>query len=126
MLKVTISNYGNIVTVCLRGKIVIGKTGILHKVVETQDKACVIVLDLARVTAIDAHGLGVLLELRRYAESSGIEFRLMNVPRLVGRVLEITRLNSVFNIVSEAAFLPAPATQGFFAPRSFCLRITDQ
>ena len=109
MLKVTISNYGNIVTVCLRGKIVIGKTGILRKVVETQNKACVIVLDLARVTAIDAQGLGVLLELCQHAERSGIEFRLMNVTKLVGRVLEITRLDSVFNIASEAAVLPAPA-----------------
>jgi len=110
MLKVTISNYGNIVTVCLRGKIVIGKTGILRKVVESQNKASVIVLDLARVTAIDAHGLGILLELRQHAERSGIEFRLMNVTKLVGRVLEITRLDSVFNIVSEAEVLPAPAT----------------
>src|SRR6476659_6216769 len=110
MLKVTISNYGNIVTVCLRGKIVIGKTGILRKVVASQNKASVIVLDLARVTAIDAHGLGILLELRQHAERSGIEFRLMNVTKLVGRVLEITRLDSVFNIVSEAEVLPAPAT----------------
>ena len=117
MLKVTISNYGNIVTVCLRGKIVIGKTGILRKVVESQNKASVIVLDLARVTAIDAHGLGILLELRQHAERSGIEFRLMNVTKLVGRVLEITRLDSVFNIVSEAEVLPAPAT-GVSALRS--------
>lgn len=111
MLGVTISNYGNIVTLCLRGKIVIGHAGILLKVVEAQTKAGVIVLDLARVTAIDAHGLGVLLELRRYAESSGIEFRLMNVTRLVSRVLEITRLNSVFNIAAEAEVLPATATR---------------
>ena len=126
MLGVTISTHGNVVILCLRGKIVIGKTGILRKVVEAQTKSCVIMLDLSRVTAIDAHGLGVLLELRQHAESTGVEFRLMNVTKLVGRVLEITRLNSVFNIVSEAEFLPAPATQGFFAPRSFCLRITDQ
>ena len=111
MLGVTISTYGNVVILCLRGKIVIGKTGILRKVVEAQTKSCVIMLDLSRVTAIDAHGLGVLLELRQHAESTGIEFRLMNVTKLVGRVLEITRLNSVFNIAAEAEFLPAPATQ---------------
>jgi anti-anti-sigma factor len=110
MLGVTISNYGNVVTLCLRGKIVIGQTGILLKVVEAQTKPCVIVLDLTRVTAIDAHGLGVLLELRRRAESSGIEFRLVNVSRLVGRVLEITRLNLVFTIAAEAENLPATAS----------------
>jgi len=111
MLGVAISTHGNVVTLCLRGKIVIGKTGILRKVVEAQTKSCVIMLDLSRVTAIDAHGLGVLLELRQHAESTGIEFRLMNVTKLVGRVLEITRLNSVFNIAAEAEVLPAPATQ---------------
>lgn len=111
MLGVTISTHGNVVTLCLRGKIVIGKTGTLRKVVEAQTKSCVIMLDLARVIAIDAHGLGVLLELRQHAESTGIEFRLMNVTKLVGRVLEITRLNSVFNIVAEAEVLPAPANQ---------------
>lgn len=110
MLGVTISNYGNILTLCLRGKIVIGEAGILRKVVEAQTQSDVIVLDLARVTAIDAHGLGVLLELRQHAESKGIEFRLMNVNELVGRVLEITRLNSVFNIGTERKVLPAPAT----------------
>jgi anti-sigma B factor antagonist len=111
MLGVTISTHGNVVILCLRGKIVIGKTSILRKVVEAQTKSCVIMLDLSRVTAIDAHGLGVLLELRQHAESTGIEFRLMNVTKLVGRVLEITRLNSVFNIAAEAEVLPAPATQ---------------
>ena len=124
MLGVTISNYGNIVTLCLRGKIVIGEAGILRKVVKAQTKSCVIMLDLSRVTAIDAHGLGVLLELRQHAESTGIEFRLMNVTRLVGRVLEITRLNSVFNIAGEAEVLRAPAI--FFSPTSFGLCITNQ
>ena len=71
--------------------------------------------------AIDAHGLGVLLELRRDAESNGIEFRLLNVTRLVGRVLEITRLNSVFNLVAERDL-----TEHKSAPISACrLRITN-
>jgi len=65
--------------------------------------ASVIVLDLARVTAIDAHGLGVLLKLRAQTEADGIEFRLVNVHRLVGRILEITRLDSVFEIGTERA-----------------------
>lgn len=113
MLGVTTSNYGNIVTLCLRGKMVIGETGILRKVVEAQSEPSVIVLDLARVTAVDAHGLGVLLELRRCAESTGTEFMLMNVTRLVSQVLEITRLNSVFKIVTDREVLPS------LSPRQF-------
>jgi len=49
----------------------------------------------------------LLLELRAQTESKGIEFRLMNVTRLVSRVLEITRLNTVFEMTSSDALLPA-------------------
>ena len=101
MLRISNNKSGNVVTLCLRGKIVIGETVALRKVIECQTEASVIVLNLAGVTAIDAHGLGVLLELRQHAESKGIEFRLMNVTQLVRRVLEITRLNSVFEVTTQ-------------------------
>jgi len=101
MLRISSNKSGNVVTLCLRGKIVIGETVALRKVIECQTEPSVIVLNLASVTAIDAHGLGVLLELRQHAESKGIEFRLMNVTQLVRRVLEITRLNSVFEVTTQ-------------------------
>ena len=75
---------------------------------QAQSQTSVIVLDLARVDTIDARGQGVMLELRRQTESRGIRFRLMNVNRLVRRVLEITRLDSVFEIIPKAE--PSPAT----------------
>jgi anti-anti-sigma factor len=62
---------------------------------------------LARVTTVDAGGLGVMLELRQQAESKGIRFELMNVTKLVSRVLEVTRLDSVFQITSGIEFFPA-------------------
>jgi len=101
MLRISTNKFGHVVTLCLRGKIIIGETAALRKVVECQTEASVIVLNLGKVTVIDAHGLGVLLELRQQAESKGIEFRLMNVTQLVRRVLEITRLNSVFDMASK-------------------------
>ena len=107
MLRVSSNKSGNVVTLCLRGKIVIGETVVLQQVVECQTEASVIALDLASVTVIDAHGLGVLLELRQHAASKGIEFRLMNVTQLVRRVLEITRLNSVFEVTTQ----PKPSTR---------------
>jgi anti-anti-sigma factor len=70
--------------------------------VNFQTDLAVVVLDLAGVTAIDAGGLGLLLELREQAQSRGIEFRIKNATKLVKRVLEITRLNSVFETLSEA------------------------
>jgi anti-anti-sigma regulatory factor len=48
-----------------------------------------------------------MLELRQEAEAKGIRFELMNVTKWVGRVLEITRLNTVFRITSKVEFFPA-------------------
>jgi anti-anti-sigma factor len=72
----------------------------------------VLVLDLGRVTAIDAYGLGLMLELRRLSDSHGIRFKLMNVNPFTSRVFEVTRLDSVFEIIPKAEPLmphPAPA-----------------
>jgi anti-anti-sigma factor len=72
--------------------------------------ASAIVLDFTRVNVIDAGGLGMLLELRADTEASGIEFRLQNVSKLVRQVLEITRLDTVFEMTTGWD-LPAPLSQ---------------
>jgi len=102
MLSVNIKKLGNVAVVCLRGQIVRAERKPLREAVNFQTDVAVVVLDLAGVTAIDAGGLGLLLELREQAQSRGIEFRIKNVTKLVKRVLEITRLNSVFETLSEA------------------------
>ncbi len=65
-----------------------------------------VILDLARVTTVDAHGLGVMLELRERTHAKGIRFELMNVSKPMSRVLEITRLDSVFQITTGVEFFP--------------------
>jgi anti-anti-sigma factor len=59
------------------------------------------------VTTVDAGGLGVMLELREQFQSNGIRFELINVPKQIRRVFEITRLDSVFQITSTVEFFPA-------------------
>ena len=54
---------------------------------------------------IDARGLGVMLELREQTRAKGIDFKLMNVSKLVSRMLEITGLDSVFKVTSGAEIL---------------------
>jgi anti-anti-sigma factor len=61
-----------------------------------------VVLDLARVSTIDAGGFGVMLELRELIQSRGIAFKLMNATNPVSYLLQITCLNSVFEITSGA------------------------
>src|SRR5215470_7013710 len=98
MVKVHDTKIGNVALLCVEVKIVRGETDALRRAVLAQVDASVVVLDLTRVNIIDAGGLGVMLELREYTESRGVEFRLENVTKLVRRILEITRLDSVFKI----------------------------
>jgi anti-sigma B factor antagonist len=111
MLKVNARNLGNVAFLSMQGQIVNGETEALRKAVhfqsEAQSDVSTVVLDLSQVSIVDAGGLGVMLQLREQVQSKGISFKLMNVSKLVGRVLEITRLDSVFEVTSGVEFFPA-------------------
>jgi len=107
MLKIDVRTFGNVAVVSLQGQIVNGETEILREFVQSLSEVRVIKLDLARVTTVDAGGLGVMLALREQVESKGIRYELMNVPKQVSRVLELARLDSVFRITSVVEFLPS-------------------
>ena len=70
-------------------------TAILREV-----RASVLVLDMMETVAIDAAGLGVLVSLRTWANSTGRILKLMNVTPWVEQLLRLTRLNSEFEICS--------------------------
>jgi len=126
MLKVHTKKLGNVAVLSVQGKIVRGETQVLRNAVLSHPDVSAVVLDLARVSAIDAGGLGVMLDLRQQTQSRGIEFRIRNVTKLVRQVLEITRLDSVFEMTGESNNLSgkrsAPPRSGGWAPR---LRIAD-
>lgn len=105
MLKVHAKKLGTVAILCLQGRIVRGETAALRNAVQAQSSVGTVILDLTRVTAIDAGGLGVMLQLREQAQEKGIDLKLMNVTKLVNRQLEITRLNSVFQVTSGAEIL---------------------
>lgn len=107
MLKVHTRDLGNATVLFLQGQIVNGDTGILRLAFDSLSQINTVLLDLAGVTIIDAHGLGVMLELREQAEKKGTRFKLTNVPTLVNRVLEISRLDSVFQITSRIEYFPS-------------------
>ncbi len=98
MLKIHITKPGDVALISLQGRIICGETDALRRAVLAQADASAVVLDLAGVNTIDAGGLGAMLELREQTQSRGIEFQLRNVTKLVKRILEITRLDSVFKI----------------------------
>ena len=124
MLRVIINQTGNVAVLTLQGRIVRGETDSLRTAVFSHPSASVMVIDLARVNTIDAGGLGIMLELREFAESRGIEFRLRNVTKLVRRILEITRLDSVFKVTyeNESRVIPAVAMFGSRMQTTGCAR----
>ena len=107
MLKVHTRNLGNVAVVCLQGRIVNGETASLREAVDAQMDASSVVLDFARVSAIDASGLGLILSLRKQAEQKGVGFKLMNVSKFVRQVFEITRLDTVFEVIPRVEPLPS-------------------
>ena len=107
MLKVHAKKLGTVAILCLQGQIVNGETEILRNAVHSLLEVSGVILDFARVTTVDAHGLGVMLALREQVESKGIRFELMNVSKQIRKVLEVTRLDSVFQIIGEVEFFPA-------------------
>ena len=111
MLKVHARNLGNVAFLCMQGQIVNGDTEALRNAVRSQSEAkpnvSTVVLDLGQVSTVDARGLGVMLELRQQVQAKGIGFKIMNVSKLVGRVFEVTHLDSVFEVTSGVEFFPA-------------------
>jgi len=106
MLKVQPRNSGTAVIFYLQGQIVNGETDVLKDAVAFQPNVSAAILDLAGVNIIDAGGLGAILELREQANLKGIRFELMNLNKWVRYVLELSRLDSVFDVKTEVECLP--------------------
>jgi anti-anti-sigma factor len=101
MLNATVQKLGDSTILRCQGRIVIGDAyAILRNAVLSQAPTSMLVLDLAQVDRVDAGGLGVLLGLREWADSHAIRLRLMNVMHQVEHVLELTKLDRVFEFCS--------------------------
>jgi anti-anti-sigma factor len=115
MLNVHAKKLETVAVLGLYGRIINGETEKLRQAVRNVSGATAIILDLKGVTTVDAHGLGVLLDLRQQTIATGMRFKLMNISQPLSRVFEITKLNSVFEMASAAEPIPAftlhPCTQ---------------
>ena len=107
MLEVHTKKLQTVAILCVRGPIVTGELETLRNAVYSLADVSAITLDLSGVSTVDAGGLGVMLELRAYAQANAIRFELMNVNKWVARVLEIVRLDTVFKITSTVEFFPS-------------------
>ena len=107
MLKVHAKKLDAVEVLCLEGQMVNGETEVLRSVAQlASDDIREVILDLSNVSVVDAHGLGVLLQLREQTKAKGIHLELRNVSKPLCRVFEITRLNTIFEINADVPFLP--------------------
>ena len=100
MLKVHTKNLGTAAVLCLEGQIVTGETEILQNIVYSLPNRNTLILDLSGASIIDAHGLGLMLQLREQALGRGMRCELMNVNKRLSKVFQLTRLDSVFPITA--------------------------
>ena len=114
MLNVQRKDLGTVSLLNLEGQLIVGETGVLHDVIKTMPGTSSVIVDLSQVTLVDAHGLGVLLQMREQAQAKGMRFELANIGRRVRELLRLTRLDFVFQINSGPGYFPAHAT----APRT--------
>lgn len=93
MLSVTVEDLGDVVILHCLGRIVRGdETSILCAAIQHRGRD--ITLNLSKVEAIDAAGVGVLISL----QAAGIYLKLINPTKQVREVLRVTGLESIFEI----------------------------
>ena len=106
MLNVQRKNLGNVSLLNLDGNVLIGETDGLREIVQTMPSTSAVILDFSRVGLVDAHGLGVLLQLREQAQSKGMKLEFVNVRSQLRELFRMTRLDSVFQIRSGFQMFP--------------------
>src|SRR5262250_1359198 len=92
MLTLTVHKLCDTTLFRCAGRLVSGESECLRDAVLAQSHARSVVLELAEVRSVDAAGLGILLFLREWAQTTGATFKLMNLKPRVEEVLELTNL----------------------------------
>jgi len=97
---------GGITIVDISGRIALGKDsasvrGMIHDLLSKGDKQ--ILLNLGAVDSIDTRGLGALVGAFMTVRKQGGELKLLNLPKKVADVMEITKLSTVFDILNDEA-----------------------
>ena len=109
MLSVMTENRGNAAIFRCSGRIIAGQEAwaLYNNVISQPDKR-IVVLDLTRVSRIDAGGLGVLASLERWARVAGVRLRVIP-SEPVREMLALTGLGSVLEVRPRENAQPAPS-----------------
>ena len=123
MLKVTIHKLGDTIVFRCSGRIAFGECHILRHAIFSHPYITIAVLDMAQVTAMDAAGVGLLVELRKSAAAKRMQLKLLNLTPHVANLLNMTRVTPIFDVCSVRDVLdllfranPSSLAAGFAAP----------
>lgn len=97
-LTVTLRDLGPVCVIQCAGRITPNNEHRLREVMRSQSSDRELVLDLARIEAIDSIGIGALVTLRGWAMTLGIGFKLMNLRPAVEKLMRATNLIGTFHL----------------------------
>ena len=98
MLKVDIQSAPPVVTLVCSGRIVLGVEAETLRCVATARSERHLLLELSHVSRIDAAGLGVLVELHRWAEQRSATLTIANPSPRAHNLIALTSLNRVLHL----------------------------
>jgi anti-anti-sigma factor len=104
MLRIDIHAVHPNVTLRCSGRIVLGlEVETLRCMATSRTENC-LTLDLSGIRALDAAGMGLLVELQCWAEHRQKKLRLVRPSACVRRLIALTNLQSVLRIVGSEKF----------------------
>lgn len=98
MLKLAIHTLGDTIVFRITGRIVLGECHILRHAIFSHPHIAIAALDMAQVNAMDAAGLGLLVELRNWASAKRMQLKLLNLTPRVADLLNMTHLRPIFDV----------------------------
>jgi len=102
MLSIRQRNLGDAVVLYCCGTLTAGNDAELRAAFAEGNSAPLTVVDMENVTAIDAAGIGALVEVRQREMRAGGRLKLLNVPSRIASLLQLTGLGSVFEVCTVA------------------------
>ena len=100
-MELTTREDGRVTILSLQGDLVIGEPEAIFKKTVTrllEEGQVYLLVDLSQVGFLDSSGLGALVRAMTNAQKEGGQTKLLNAGPQVRRLLEMTKLDSVFEI----------------------------
>lgn len=86
-------------TVAVRGEVDVANAPALREALQVTDQAkSAAVIDITRVSYMDSSGFAALLDTARRLRPRGVALHLVGSNSTITRLMEITRLNTVFQM----------------------------